>query len=187
MFSPSLFLRSIDIEETKISISKAVDGLAEGARVFLIFDSPDLLLSLTSTQNAAVSLSNAILELRRHPSVHSTLAALSASLAYPFSTLNTCNGKGDTTRQPTNLDTHMQEFLTATAHSADLILSLRPLETGSAMDVSGIVRATRGANVDDNEEEDGILVTERWQEGEWLYFVKHDGTVRVWERKAGVG
>jgi elongator complex protein 6 len=165
---------------------KALDNLAEGSRALLILDSPDILLSLTSTPNSAVSLSSAIFDLRRHPSVHSTVASLSTSLAYPFSTLNGGNGGTDVLRQPTELDTQVRAFMAATAHSADLVLGIRPLDTGSAVDVSGVIRVTQGANTDDSEEDEaGASATIR--EGEWLYFVKGDGTVRVWERKAGVG
>lgn len=59
------------------------------------------------------------------------------------------------------------------AHAADRVVSLRMLDTGTARDVSGVVRVTgeRG-----EEGEDGR------RDGEWLYFVAGDGGVRVFER-----
>ena len=59
------------------------------------------------------------------------------------------------------------------AHEAELLLSLRLLDTGTAKDVSGVVRISRGGG-----EDLGREVEER----EYLYHVGGDGGVRVFER-----
>lgn len=56
----------------------------------------------------------------------------------------------------------------AQTHAADLVLSLRMLDTGVAKDVSGVVR---------------IAVRKEEDEGaEYLYHVGADGNVKVFER-----
>jgi elongator complex protein 6 len=65
-------------------------------------------------------------------------------------------------------------------------MSLRPLDTGKARDVSGVVRVSRGGAWDDDVEEDEEK--EEQKELEALYFVQNDGGVRVFERgEASVG
>lgn len=60
------------------------------------------------------------------------------------------------------------------AHDAQLIMSLRLLETGTAKDVSGVLRVTPGGD----EGTAGTPVEDR----ELLYFIGGDGSVRVFER-----
>jgi elongator complex protein 6 len=57
-------------------------------------------------------------------------------------------------------------------------MSLRLLDTGTARDVSGVVRITAGdeAEVDDRDTQ------RRIEEKELLYFVAGDGAVNVFER-----
>jgi elongator complex protein 6 len=57
-------------------------------------------------------------------------------------------------------------------------MSLRLLDTGSARDVSGVVRITAGneAEADDRD------IQRRIEEKELLYFVGGDGGVKVFER-----
>lgn len=62
------------------------------------------------------------------------------------------------------------------AHEADFILSLRLLDTGTARDVSGVLRITAG---DQEIDRDGVRKIE---EKELLYFVGGDGGVKVFER-----
>ena len=72
-----------------------------------------------------------------------------------------------------------------------MVCSVRGLDTGGSRDVGGVVRVTRGgaaAADDDHEEvsdECGKGEGRQWEEGEWLWEVKRDGGVRVWERGAG--
>lgn len=58
------------------------------------------------------------------------------------------------------------------AHDAEMVMSLRLLDTGTAKDVSGVIRITRG----------GAEAERRIEEKEYLYHVGGDGGVRVFER-----
>jgi elongator complex protein 6 len=69
-------------------------------------------------------------------------------------------------------------FLLNIAHQADLIMSLRLLDTGTARDVSGVVRITARDEV----EVDDRDIQRRIEEKELLYFVAGDGGVKVFER-----
>ena len=60
------------------------------------------------------------------------------------------------------------------AHEADFIVSLRLLDTGTARDVSGVLRITAGDQEDQN--------VQRIEEKELLYFVGGDGGVKAFER-----
>ncbi len=70
------------------------------------------------------------------------------------------------------------------AHQAERVLQLRGLDTGAARDVSGVLRVSKaggGAEVEGRGGGGGgggVCV----EEGEWLYQVKGDGSVRVWTR-----
>lgn len=66
-------------------------------------------------------------------------------------------------------------FLLSTAHQADLVISLRLLDTGAARDVSGVMRISINEN-DEDEKERGA------EDKELLYFVGGDGAVKVFER-----
>jgi len=70
--------------------------------------------------------------------------------------------------QTTSLERSHAALVLAQAHIADVILSLRMLDTGVAKDVSGVVRATARKG-----EEEGA---------EYLYHVGADGNVKVFER-----
>jgi elongator complex protein 6 len=76
----------------------------------------------------------------------------------------------------TPLEREHGTFITAMAHQARLVLQLRGLDTGSARDVTGIMRISPGGQQDD--EGDTPTLTE----GEWLYQCKSDGSVKVWSR-----
>lgn len=60
-------------------------------------------------------------------------------------------------------------------------MQLRCLDTGVAVDVSGVLRMSKGGSTSDvligNGEGD-----QRWEENEYLYFVQGDGGVRVFGR-----
>ena len=71
------------------------------------------------------------------------------------------------------------------AHTADLVISARGLDTGAAGDVGGVLRVTVPA-AGGGDEVEPVEVTQ-WKEQELLYLVKTDGSAKVWERGAGVG
>lgn len=58
---------------------------------------------------------------------------------------------------------------------------MRGLDTGTARDVSGVLRVTRGAQ---EEDEGAGCKGQEGEERELLYFVGGDGGVRVFERGA---
>lgn len=64
------------------------------------------------------------------------------------------------------------------AHEARTIWGVRELDTGSARDVSGVLRITRGPAI---AEEENMGKEER-EEKELLYFVASEGGIRVFER-----
>jgi elongator complex protein 6 len=55
-------------------------------------------------------------------------------------------------------------------------MQLRGLDTGAAKDVTGVLRVSRGGSYDEDS------AKSRLEEGEWLYQLKGDGSVRVWSR-----
>lgn len=63
-------------------------------------------------------------------------------------------------------------FVMSLAHEAEAVLSLRMLDTGTAKDVSGVLRITRG----------GAVLDRAIDEHEYLYHVGGDGGVKVLER-----
>jgi elongator complex protein 6 len=79
--------------------------------------------------------------------------------------------------QETPLETNHAALVLHTAHQADFIMSLRLLDSGTARDVSGIIRITQGESDMANEN-----MAENIEERELLYFVGGDGSVKVFER-----
>lgn len=75
-------------------------------------------------------------------------------------------------QQVTGLEREHVGFVVSLAHDAKMVVSLRLLDTGTAKDVSGVVRITRGGD------DDGITV----EDCEYLYHIAGDGGVRVFER-----
>lgn len=75
------------------------------------------------------------------------------------------------TAQNTALEKGHAAFVLTLAHEAQMVVSLRLLDTGTAKDVSGVLRITGGGD------DSGHAV-----EKEYLYHVGGDGGVRVFER-----
>ena len=76
--------------------------------------------------------------------------------------------------QVTPLEINHANLLLSLAHDADLIMALRLLDTGTARDVSGVIRITVGvANIESRD---------KFEERELLYFVGADGGIKVFER-----
>lgn len=75
--------------------------------------------------------------------------------------------------QATTLEKEHASFVLGLAHAAETVVSLRLLDTGTASDVSGVLRITAGGDVD------GERTVE---ETELLYFVGGDGSVKVFGR-----
>ncbi|KAK4211819.1 hypothetical protein QBC37DRAFT_426149 [Rhypophila decipiens] len=77
--------------------------------------------------------------------------------------------------QTTTLEKEHANFVLSLLHEASLVLSLRLLDTGVAKDVSGVLRITAGGG-------GGGGTSAAVEENEYLYHVRGDGSVRVFER-----
>lgn len=80
--------------------------------------------------------------------------------------------------QRTPLEVDHSSLLLNIAHQADFTISLRLLDTGTARDVSGVIRITASEEASGHDRD----VDRRLEETELLYFVGGDGGVRVFER-----
>ncbi|KAL9030343.1 MAG: hypothetical protein Q9196_001518 [Gyalolechia fulgens] len=78
----------------------------------------------------------------------------------------------------TSLELHHAAFVLSIAHQARAIWAVKELDTGSAKDVSGILRITRGPAFEEEEDMQRFEVEEK----ELLYYAAGDGGVKVFER-----
>lgn len=78
----------------------------------------------------------------------------------------------------TPLELHHAAFVLSIVHQARAIWGVRELDTGSARDVSGVLRITRGPAVEEQDDMQFVEVEEK----ELLYHVAGDGGVKVFER-----
>lgn len=99
---------------------------------------------------------------QKHQHVYSSI--ISASADYPL-----------IQRQHSPLEVNHAAFVMSIAHEADIIWGVRELDTGSARDVSGVLRITRGPAIE-------RVPGKGFEEKELLYFVAGDGGIRVFER-----
>lgn len=74
----------------------------------------------------------------------------------------------------TPLERNHAAFLLSISHQADLVMSMRLLDSGTARDVSGVIRVTPRVQ--------GVGGDERIGDEELLYFVGGDGGVKAFER-----
>ncbi|EGO51788.1 hypothetical protein NEUTE1DRAFT_149495 [Neurospora tetrasperma FGSC 2508] len=154
-------LPSLAVADVSKTLHSALDELCQkNKKVVLVIDQLDFLLAATSDGNGLVSsaLQDLLLDLREKS--HATILTLSADDPLIAS-------------QVTTLDKDHASFVLSLAHEAEMVVSLRLLDTGIAKDVSGVVRITRGG---DSGGEKQI------EEKEYLYHVGGDGSVRVFER-----
>jgi elongator complex protein 6 len=172
-------LKSLEIADIKMTISRAVALLATSAtqrKTLLIFDNPDLLLAL----NPAITPSDftsLMLQLHTLPNVSHVLTHIQAD--NPLLSLST---------PPQPLEVAHHNLLVKCAHMSRRILGVRILDTGVARDVSGVIRITEqrkqwfdvGFGIEEDKEGD-----DGGRGKEFLYQVKSDGSVRVFERGAG--
>ncbi|KAG4437077.1 hypothetical protein IFR05_007452 [Cadophora sp. M221] len=155
-------LSSPGLESMAKKIQNGIEALQGTGKVLLVIDQLDLLLAAGGEHVGAVSLEDMLMGLREN--VHATIMSLSADQPLVSS-------------HQTPLESNHAALLLGTAHQADFIMSLRLLDTGTARDVSGVLRITTG----DRTEED-LDIQKRVEERELLYFVGGDGGVRVFER-----
>jgi len=151
-----------DVSKQILASIQQLKGPGDGGKVLLVIDQLDLLLAAGGEGVDAVGMGNMLMVLREN--VHATVITHSAD--HPL-----------VSGQQTPLETNHSSFLLNVAHQADFIMSLRLLDSGTARDVSGVVRITMGDPVDDDEN-----AQKRKEEKELLYFVGGDGGVKVFER-----
>jgi elongator complex protein 6 len=78
---------------------------------------------------------------------------------------------------PTVLSTNQSVLLNSLIHRAHSVVSLRPLKTGTAKDVTGVMRITRGGAWYDFDRPQGFSENEEW---EMLYRVE-DGRTKLFK------
>lgn len=71
-------------------------------------------------------------------------------------------------------------FVIQQSHKARLVMAVRELASGAAKDIGGVLRVTRGADFDAEDE-----IQEDIGEMEVLYLVQRDGNVKVFGRGEG--
>ncbi|KAF9771613.1 hypothetical protein IL306_010762 [Fusarium sp. DS 682] len=147
-------LRSTKLADIKKEIEGAIADLRASRKV-LVIDQLDALLAVTDDSTTSLTLQDLVLGLRSL--VNSTLLTLSADTPLVAA-------------QATTLEREHASLVLSSAHAADMVLALRMLDTGTARDVSGVLRIT------------GPVVEGSGGAAEYLYHVGADGGVKVFER-----
>ncbi|KAF2632564.1 hypothetical protein BU25DRAFT_382108 [Macroventuria anomochaeta] len=175
-------LTSLDLAHLRTTLTSAISALTSTTtsaprKTLVILDTPDVLLTLSSTPSAAFT--SLLLQLHNTPTVSHVLTHLHADtpLLSPSSPA-----------QP--LEISQFNLVTKVAHMSRRVMEVRVLDTGVARDVSGVVRVTEqsvGWEGLGLEEEDGRQrdANDSGKGKEFLYRVKGDGSVKVFERGAG--
>ncbi|KAI4850675.1 hypothetical protein E4T44_02606 [Aureobasidium sp. EXF-8845] len=172
-------LTSASPTSTHQTLTKTLTSLRTAhptSKIHLVLDAPTLLLATAPTPSAS-ALSSLLLSLRSL--VTTSTLILQADTPFLSAAL-------PDSAPPTPLEAAHAAFVVQQAHVSKWVMSLRPLDTGKARDVSGVVRVSRGGAWDDDIEEEEEEAEKK--ELEALYFVQNDGGVRVFERgEASVG
>lgn len=164
----------------------AVDALtahSSGRRVVVVIDQLDFLLAAAGGEGgvSALALRELLFDLREvgglpaskagHTDMPRLTFLLSSQKAHAVILAVASDGPL-VTAQATVLEKEHAAFVLSLAHEAQTVMSLRLLDTGTAKDVSGVVRITGGGH------DSGPPIEEK----EFLYHVGGDGGVRVFER-----
>ncbi|KAL1865600.1 hypothetical protein VTK73DRAFT_5139 [Phialemonium thermophilum] len=168
--------RSAGVREVGRTLSEAVDflryppqtaaGTSGKRKVVLVIDQLDFLAAATEGEASGNDIRDMLLDLREN--VHSTILTIAAD--DPL-----------VAHQTTTLEREHAALALSLAHEAAMVLSLRLLDTGTAKDVSGVIRITRGGAA--SEAGPGLAISDENEgEKEYLYHVGGDGGLRVFER-----
>ncbi|ROT37652.1 hypothetical protein SODALDRAFT_202300 [Sodiomyces alkalinus F11] len=172
-------LRSVDLPDVRRELLAAVSDIGAGTgagstqgKTVLIIDQPDILLAMMAdldpdpSDGGATTRGQALREalLDVQEAVYASIFAVAADEPLVAA-------------QTTLLEREHAALVLSLAHSALLVLSLRLLDTGGASDVSGVLRATRGGDLE-HHHNDGKAV----EEAELLYLMATDGSVKVFQR-----
>ncbi|KAJ9641491.1 hypothetical protein H2199_005461 [Coniosporium tulheliwenetii] len=141
-------------------------GKTAPRKVLLILDAPDLLLAAVDPSSGITASSLAVSLLKLRQQVHATVLAVAADAPL----ISAATSASSAISSSTPLETAHASFVISQAHLADVVMSLRLLDTGFAADVSGVLRITIG-----NSEDEGLGEGRRLEEKEVLYFVGGDG------------
>jgi elongator complex protein 6 len=134
------------------------------SRSIVIMDGLDFLLASRPAFTNLV-LSRTIMTLRQY--VHNIIVTSSAD--YPL--------LHNSSSSAAPLEGEHRAFVTTMAHQSRIVVQLRSLGTGAAKDISGVLRVSAGGAYDESKEDDAAF-----EEAEWLYQVRGDGSVRIWGR-----
>lgn len=137
------------------------DTVSADTNVTLILDGVDFLLAATNF--APDEVIDTIWTLREN--VSATIVSVSADIPIIQA-------------QNTPLELRHAALVLSIAHHARAIWGIRELDTGSARDISGVLRITRGPAVEEEDEVQRVEVEEK----ELLYYVAGDGGVKVFEK-----
>ncbi|KAG6043878.1 hypothetical protein E4U39_004029 [Claviceps sp. Clav50 group G5] len=152
-----ILLRGTAVEDVRKGLQSAIEQAASrGDRVVLVLDQMDAWLAMAEARE--VEVMDLLLSLREK--VHSTIVTVSADDPLLHA-------------QTTTLEKEHAAFALSLAHEAYRIMALRLLDTGTALDVSGVVRITGGGKGNGG-----------MADAEFLYYVSGDGGVKVFERGA---
>jgi elongator complex protein 6 len=161
-------LTSLDLAHLQATIAHAISSLTPTPprKTLLVLDNPDLLLALAPSPTPS-SLPSLLLTLHTLPTVSHVLTHMQADTPLLASA------------QPLEIAQH--NLLVRLGHMSQRIMGVRVLDTGVARDVSGVVRVT-----ENRVGWMGLGFEDEGERGkEFLYQVKGDGSVRVFERGAG--
>ncbi|KAH7304917.1 hypothetical protein B0I35DRAFT_145292 [Stachybotrys elegans] len=149
-------LRSNKLDDISKELQAALGNVTASKKI-LIIDQLDVLLAASGDDLTSIAVQNLVLLLREH--AHAVVLTLAADQPLVQA-------------QATTLERQHAALLLGLAHQADTVLALRRLDTGSARDVSGVVRITAGGEAAEDDDK------------EYLYHVAADGNVKVFERGA---
>lgn len=194
--SESTCLKTSTIDHFKTTILSSIKHLTAQAghpepKILLAVDSPHILFQTASPDFLVTSPALLATLLQIRAQVHSTLITVPADdpLLEPAAALDiqqdtrAVSGAHANAYMP--LETETAAFVVGLVHQSRMVVGCRRLGTGWADDVSGVLRITCGAGSSLDEDSDGEGRKDiEAEEGEWLYHIKNDGSVKVWSRSA---
>lgn len=168
-------LHGPDLNELQTCIARALRRVTS-TDVVLILDCPSILLQTTSPIIDSTKLDTFILNLRTE--IHALICAVPAddALVAPAAVLD-IQDPGQTMVPFAPLDADNAAFTVSMGHHSDMVMQCRRLDSGWAEDVSGILRVTINSDEERTETGDGHV-----EEGEWLYHIAPDSSVKAWSR-----
>lgn len=168
---PTLQLKTLSLTEILAAIQRSTQSTSDGPSInegeatksITIIDGLDFLLAAKPDVDN-ISIQQFISQLR----LMSKAVIVTCSADSPL-----LHNRHDSA---TPLERDHAGFATLMSHRCDWILQLRGLDSGTARDVTGVLRASKGGSYE------GTAGSETLDDAEWLYQLKSDGSVRMWTR-----